>query len=671
MDKFHLQNVLVDPNRNQICHGESCELIEPKAMSLLCVLAKHPNKVLSQETLIECIWQNRVFSPSALQRLVTLLRKALKDDPKNARFIRTHAKRGYSLEVVPEYLEEPTTEPTTQQNKLIALLLMSTLVLLLVSTVIFKLFPRLNDTIWGVSKTAPLTYSANQESRGQLSFDAKKLLFMQQKNGEFELVLKEIESEQSHILLNQTKPITFAWLSNSKIVSTYITTKSKALQLKVLTIENNKVISEKQLLLPKNTRSIEQIHSSTTGIAYFILTQGSTSNEKVSLATFSATSNQVKILALLANDTLYHSLAASKNALFLTATQSQTIQQLFRFDLKSQTLSLLKNNLASIYHLVWYEKNQQLLFFDTLKAEGFAIDGDSLNHTRQIPSDLKPIKLHTEIPLTQTMLRDDKLVATLFSQNIDIFSNAPHNFELNSKYEDYLASVSSDGQMMAFVSHKLGRPMLYLQQNGHHSIIFENKEKAGFISRAIWSADNQMFAFAANDRAYLYDIGTQKLKHLKSKFSLVRIDHWQQNPSQLVATARQTNKSVILNTNTMESFSFEQQGMVIYKDALQQVVWRDNHLENLARSKKWALEHSEIVHAFSIGNHILVHLRLENKNQLISLSPELQVNKKITLPAEAEFVSSAYFESSNDKLIYFYSHWLHEDADVVLSTISK
>ena len=162
MDKFHLQNVLVDPNRNQICHGESCELIEPKAMSLLCVLAKHPNKVLSQETLIECIWQNRVFSPSALQRLVTLLRKALKDDPKNARFIRTHAKRGYSLEVVPEYLEEPTTEPTTQQNKLIALLLMSTLVLLLVSTVIFKLFPKLNDTILGVSKTAPLTYSANQ-----------------------------------------------------------------------------------------------------------------------------------------------------------------------------------------------------------------------------------------------------------------------------------------------------------------------------------------------------------------------------------------------------------------------------------------------------------------------------------------------------------------------------
>ena len=671
MDKFYLQNVLVDPSRNQICHSENCELIEPKAMSLLCVLAKHPNQVLSQETLIESIWQNRVFSPSALQRLVALLRKALKDDPKNARFIRTHAKRGYSLEVVPEHLEELTTEPTAQQNKLITLLLMSALILLLVSTVIFQLFPKLNNSILEISKTAPLTYSAYRESRGQLSFDAKKLLFMQQKNGEFELVLKEIESEQSHILLSQTKPIIFSWLSNSKIVSTYNKPENKALELKVLTIENNKVISEKQLPLPKDTRSIDQIHSTTNGITYFILTQGPANNTRVSLATFSATSNQVKILALLANDTLYHSLAASKNALFLTATQSQTIQQLFRFDIKSQTLSLLKDNLASIYHLVWHEKNQQLLFFDTLKAEGYAIDGDSLNHTREIPSDLKPIKLHTEMPLTQAMLREDKLVATLFSQNIDIFSNAPHSFELNSKYEDYLASVSSDGQLMAFVSHKQGRPMLYLQQNDHHSIIFENKENAGFISRAIWSADNQMLAFAVNGRAYIYDIGTQKLKHLQSEFPLVRIDHWQHNPSQLVATTRQTNKSVILNTNTFESFSFEQQGIVIYKDTLQQVVWRDNHLENLARSKKWALEHSEIVHAFSIGSHILVHLRLENKNQLISLSPELQVNRKITLPAEAEFVSSAYFESGNDKLIYFYSHWLHEDADVVLSTISK
>ncbi|MAD90302.1 MAG: hypothetical protein CMK64_11400 [Pseudoalteromonas sp.] len=671
MDKFYLQNVLVDPNRNQICHGENCELIEPKAMSLLCVLAKHPNQVLSQETLIESIWQNRVFSPSALQRLVALLRKAFKDDPKNARFIRTHAKRGYSLEVVPEYLEELTTEPNAQQNKLITLLLMSALVLLLVSTVIFQLFTKLNNSIFEISKTAPLTYSAYRESRGQLSFDAKKLLFMQQKNGEYKLVLKEIESEQSHILLSQTKPITFSWLSNSKIVSAYNKPESKALELKVFTIENNKVISEEQLPLPKDTRSIDQIHSTTSGITYFILTQGPANNTRVSLATFTATSDQVKILALLANDTLYHSLAASKNALFLTATQSQTIQQLFRFDLKSQTLSLLKDNLASIYHLVWHEKNQQLLFFDTLKAEGYAIDGDSLNHTREISSDLKPIKLHTEMPLTQAMLREDKLVATLFSQNIDIFSNAPHSFELNSKYEDYLASVSSDGQLMAFVSHKQGRPMLYLQQNDHHSIIFENKENAGFISRAIWSADNQMLAFAANGRAYIYDIGTQELKHLQSEFPLVRIDHWQQNPSQLVATTRQTNKSVILNTNTFESFSFEQQGMVIYKDTLQQVVWRDNHLENLARSKKWALEHSEIVHAFSLGSHILVHLRLENKNQLISLSPELQVNRKITLPAEAEFVSSGYFESSNDKLIYFYSHWLHEDADIVLSTISQ
>lgn len=671
MDKFYLQNVLVDPSRNQICHGENCELIEPKAMSLLCVLAKHPNKVLSQEILIESIWQNRVFSPSALQRLVALLRKALKDDPKNARFIRTHVKRGYCLEVVPEYLKEPPTEPTAQRNKLITLLLMSSLVLLLVSTVIFQFFPKLNDISLEISKAAPLTYSTNRESRGQLSFDVKKLLFMQQKNGEYNLVFKEVGSTQSHILLSQEKPITYSWLSDSEIVSTYNKPKSKALELKVFTIENNKVISEKQLPLPQDTRSIDQMHSTTNGMTYFILTQGPTNNARVSLATFSARSNQVKILALLANDTLYHSLTASKNALFLTATQSQTIQQLFRFDLKSQTLSLLKDNLASIYNLAWYEKNQQLLFFDTLKAEGYAIGGDSLNHTRKIPSDLKPIKLHTEMPLTQTMLRENKLVATLFSQNIDIFSNAPHAFDLNSKYEDYLASVSSDGQLMAFVSHKQGRPMLYLQQNGHHSIIFENKENAGFISRAIWSADNQMLAFAANGRAYIYDIGTQKLKHLQSEFPLVRIDHWQQNPSQLVATARQTNKSVILNTNTFESFSFEQQGVVIYKDALQQVVWRDNHLENLARSKKWALEHSEVVHAFSIGSHILVHLRLENKNLLISLSPELQVNRKITLPAEAEFVSSAYFESNNDKLIYFYSHWLYEDADVMLSTINK
>ena len=91
MDVFYLNQIFIDPSRNQIFHGDECLLIEPKAMTLLCVFAQQPNKVLSQEVQLEAVWQNRIFSPCSLQRLITLLRKALKDDHKAAQFIHTHA----------------------------------------------------------------------------------------------------------------------------------------------------------------------------------------------------------------------------------------------------------------------------------------------------------------------------------------------------------------------------------------------------------------------------------------------------------------------------------------------------------------------------------------------------------------------------------------------------
>jgi DNA-binding winged helix-turn-helix (wHTH) protein/WD40 repeat protein len=671
MDKFYLQNVLVDPSRNQICHGEHCELIEPKAMSLLCVLAKHPNKVLSQETLIENIWQNRVFSPSALQRLVALLRKALKDDPKNARFIRTHAKRGYSLEVVPEYLKEATAEPSTQQNKLIALLLVSSLILLLVGTVIFQLFSKPFDSTLELSKVASLTHSTNSESRGQLSFDAKKLLFMQQKNGEFELVLKEIGSEQSHILLNQTKPMTFLWLNDSQIVSTYNNPKNEALQLKLLTIENNIAISEKQLQLPQNTRFIEHIYGNGDGKSYLILTQVIKDQTSNALAEFDAMTNRVQILTLLPNDTHIHSLTASKNSLFITATQSQTIQQLFLFDLNSETLSLLKDDLSSIYHLAWHEPSQQLLLFDTLKAEGFSIDDSSLGSIPHSQADLKPIKLNIEVPLSQVMLRNEQLVATLFSQNIDIFSNQPAKFNYNSKYEDYLASVSSDGEMVAFISQKHGKPMLFLKQGEQLDLIFKNNENSDFISKAIWSPNNQAFAFAASGKAFLYNIASKQLEELASNAFIVRIDYWQDSKNTLFATARQENTSVTFNLDTFSNQAFHQQGVIIFKDENQKIIWHDDAIFNLQENKKWQLDKGDIVHAFVLQKHILVHVRDQSANNyLVKLSKNLKELSKISLMPTVGFVSSAYFDNKSNGIVYFYSHWLEEDADVILSNIT-
>ena len=61
-------------------------------------MAENQGKVVSQEALLDKVWQGTVVSPNTLQRSIAQLRKALGDDGKVQVYIKTHAKQGYSLE---------------------------------------------------------------------------------------------------------------------------------------------------------------------------------------------------------------------------------------------------------------------------------------------------------------------------------------------------------------------------------------------------------------------------------------------------------------------------------------------------------------------------------------------------------------------------------------------
>jgi hypothetical protein len=256
-------------------------------------------------------------------------------------------------------------------------------------------------------------------------------------------------------------------------------------------------------------------------------------------------------------------------------------------------------------------------------------------------------------------------------QNIDIFSNQPTRFEYNSKYEDYLASVSSDGKMVAFISQKHGRPMLFLKQGEQLDLIFRNNENSDFISKAIWSPNNQEFAFAASGKAFLYNIHSKQLVELASNAFIVRIDYWQGSKNTLFATARQENTSVKFALNTLGSQTFHQQGIIIFKDENQKIVWNDNTVFNLQENKTWQFNKGDILHAFALQQQILVHVREHNgNNHLIVLSTNLKVLNEVSLPVEVDFISSAHFDYKTNNLVYFYSHWLASDADIILSKVT-
>lgn len=71
--------------------------VEPLVMELLEMLISQCNQVVHKDLIMNTLWQGKYVNDEALTKLVSKLRKALHDDPKQPKFIKTIPKKGYLL----------------------------------------------------------------------------------------------------------------------------------------------------------------------------------------------------------------------------------------------------------------------------------------------------------------------------------------------------------------------------------------------------------------------------------------------------------------------------------------------------------------------------------------------------------------------------------------------
>lgn len=71
--------------------------VEPKVLGVLVHLASRPGEVVSQEELLDAVWETRYVSEELVRRAVYELRKVLGDDARHPEYIETVARAGYRL----------------------------------------------------------------------------------------------------------------------------------------------------------------------------------------------------------------------------------------------------------------------------------------------------------------------------------------------------------------------------------------------------------------------------------------------------------------------------------------------------------------------------------------------------------------------------------------------
>lgn len=94
---YRFDRFTLETDSRRLMLGERDVPLFPKAFDLLVMLLECRPRVLSKPELHERLWPGTYVSDSSLSGLIGLIREALDDDPRQARFIRTAHRVGYAF----------------------------------------------------------------------------------------------------------------------------------------------------------------------------------------------------------------------------------------------------------------------------------------------------------------------------------------------------------------------------------------------------------------------------------------------------------------------------------------------------------------------------------------------------------------------------------------------
>ncbi|UCF68117.1 MAG: transcriptional regulator [Acidobacteriota bacterium] len=119
---YRIADFIVSPSRRLLLHeGREVALI-PRYFDLLVLLIERRDEALSRREILDTVWSDVIVSDGALSQAIRTLRRALGDDSRGQKFIRTVPRYGYQfvhagvLVVAEESLSSGATEETLARD---------------------------------------------------------------------------------------------------------------------------------------------------------------------------------------------------------------------------------------------------------------------------------------------------------------------------------------------------------------------------------------------------------------------------------------------------------------------------------------------------------------------------------------------------------------------------
>ncbi len=93
--QYHCGDFLVDLGNRRFLHQGREVALEPRVFAVIAQLLKRSNELVTRDQLLDAVWGHRYVTPSTLNRLIALARRAFGDDVSEPRYIQTVHGAGY------------------------------------------------------------------------------------------------------------------------------------------------------------------------------------------------------------------------------------------------------------------------------------------------------------------------------------------------------------------------------------------------------------------------------------------------------------------------------------------------------------------------------------------------------------------------------------------------
>ncbi len=563
--QFLIGQLTLDTSSRELSSATDTLYLEPQTFELLSHFIAADQGQLSRDQLIAQLWAGRVVSESAINKAVSLLRKAFARLDPDTSYIETLPKVGYRLcqplAALPAQTELVVSEPVPVKAEAQATGIKTKLILALVWTAPLLFFvlwffitlspePEKLPTPY-INEPVPLSHAQGIDYDLSLSQDGTKLLYLSAQEGKTQLILQQKPGKQQ--LLSEHKDISTAALSPDGTQVLWVKQKPESCNVEWFLLESPEQI---KTVAPCNTDSVVKIAWQNDSKGFYLRDRAD-KTQPYALSRYrldTAEKQQITNPLIAQSPTGELAFAESDDGKTLAVVRYLENQQSLVLLLDSSSFAVIKQNILPFQassidwlanHLV-LSKEAELLQYNTA--------------TEQLE-----FLFYTGRTVQSLAVVNQQIYYADYEQDADIwqhdFKTDKARIRIGSSKVDRMPRVNQKGDL-AFLSQRSGKEQIWLQPSGQNEYQLADLPGPPAFVRLQWSPDGESLLFSKDGALWQLMIASGQSRVLVSADKQVEVANWTADGTKIIYSSKQSGDWQLwqLDLATAKSTQLTQQG---------------------------------------------------------------------------------------------------------------